>query len=496
MHNTQLRKYFLLLPILVNLVSFKITIAQQFELVNGPLSTKLSDSRSINIIDLNQDGWEDVYISNGKKGGQKDECYFNDGQGNLTVAPVMSATEAQNPSDGASFADINNDGYLDVVISSWYGAPDLLYLNDGKGKLIDHNNAGILPGSFAETAAFGDYNQDGWIDLYVTNSGRTKNNFLYKNRKDGTFELQKEHLLVQAQKLSRCANWVDVNGDGYTDLFVCNEENAPNELYLGKGNGQFEKWKEGAIVTSTKSSMTASWGDIDNDGDFDLFVGNAGYFSPQTNQLFRNDGDHFTELKTGPLTNSKNCTFGSGFGDYDNDGDLDLFITNGFCNTALQNVLYENQGDGSFIEATNLLPGNDTICSFGMAWGDINRDGFLDLIIANCKNGKSDTEKVNTLLMNKGNANHWLSLRLTGTRSNTSAIGAIVKVKARVNGKTFWQIREVSAQSGYAGQNSLVVHFGLGDASVVEQLVIRWPSGGEKVLEGVEVNQLLELVEE
>lgn len=135
--------------------------SQQFELASGFITSKLSDSRSVNFFDLNNDGWEDIYISNGLSGGQPDLFYLNDGTGQFTEVTDMETLQASNPSDGASFVDYNNDGHIDGVISSWYGAEDLLYLNDGNGNLNYNSNAGIATGSFAETATFGDYDNDG-----------------------------------------------------------------------------------------------------------------------------------------------------------------------------------------------------------------------------------------------------------------------------------------------------------------------------------------------
>ena len=246
-------------------------------------------------------------------------------------------------------------------------------------------DAGIAIGSFAETATFGDYDNDGWLDLYITSSGdNDQNNYLYRNLQNGKFERITNHILVSESKLSRGAIWTDINCDGFIDLFVANESNTANDLFYGTGNGNFEKLTTGFIVTNTKGSITASWGDIDNDGDFDLFVGNTLFSAPQTNQIFINHGNEFELLSGDPVTTPNECTYGSAFGDYDNDGDLDLVIANGFCNSGLINRLYKNQGNGTFIDATGEVPSSNR-CSFGIAWGDIDNDGFLDLMTANCK---------------------------------------------------------------------------------------------------------------
>lgn len=477
------------------LISLTAAYGQVFSPASGPVASTLSDSRSVNFLDLNNDGWEDLFISNGLKGGQQDLLYINDGMGNLTPVTNMDIVTASNPADGASFADFNNDGHIDGMVSSWYGSEDLLYLNNGSGKLQYHGNAGIAAGSFAETASFGDFDGDGWLDLYITNSGGTGENYLYKNMKNGNFQQITGHTLVMEKKASRGAIWLDFDNDGIIDLFVTNESNKANDLFRGKGGGVFEKITTGDISTHARGSMTASFGDIDNDGDFDLFIGNAGYFAEQRNQLYLNHGGSFTEVLQDTVARTRGCTYGSAFADFDNDGDLDLAIAHGFCSGNMETQLFENQGDGSFEDVSNLLPANANICSFGIAWGDIDNNGFPDLVIANCKNNIQDTEKANSLLMNQGNNNHWLKISLQGTQSNRSAIGAKIRIKATIDGEAVWQVREIRSQSGYAGQNSLVAHFGLGDATSVDTMYIDWPAIGRQIMTAVSLDQQLTVIE-
>lgn len=469
---------------------------QVFSDASDTFTNPTSDSRSVNFIDLNNDGWDDLYISNGLQGGQRDLLYLNDGTGTLVQVTDMAIVQASSPADGASFADFNNDGHLDAMVSSWYGVADLLYLNDGAGALNFKGSAGIVSGSFAETAAFGDYDNDGWLDLYVTSSGTEGNNFLYRNLKNETFLRVNNHPLVNDNEPSRGAIWGDFNNDGLTDLFVANEGNNPNDLFWGTGGGGFEKLTEGLIVTDSRGSITASWGDIDNDGDLDLFVGNSNFFRPLPDQLFRNMGNGtFEAITDDPVTTASTCSFGSAFADYDNDGDLDLAVSNGFCNAGLPNALFQNQGDGTFVDVSSEFETNEAICSFGVAWGDVNNDGAMDLAFANCKNSATSDELPNSLLMNAGNANAWLKLKLTGVSTNRDAVGARIRARAVIDGVPTWQLRDIQAQTGYAGQNSSTVHFGLGDAAKVDTLIISWPAGNRQIFTDVTPNQLVEVTE-
>ena len=262
--------------------------------------------------------------------------------------------------------------------------------------------------------------------------------------------------------------------DGDQDIFVTNEGNAKNSLYQNEGAGNFTKITGNAIVESIRTSAGSSWADIDNDGDFDLFVAN---WENQSNELFLNNGDgSFSSVNQGPVVSDGGCSFGSAFADADNDGDLDLFVCNAFCGVE-NNFFYRNLGDGTFEKITSGAPATDNGWTFGCAWGDYNNDGFLDLVLANTKN---ENQK-NALYQNDGNENHWFKLNCEGTSCNRSAIGAVIKIKATIDGNAVWQMRRIEGQSGYCSQNSLNVHFGVGDATLIDSLVVQWPSGGASI---------------
>ena len=462
--------------------------------VAGRIVATRSDSRSVNIIDVNKDGWMDVFISNGLEGGQPDLLYINNGDGKFTPVIDAEIVLQSSPSVGASFGDFDNDGEIDGYVTTWYGQPNHLYSIDNSGSFSEVTIDGITLNTFSETAAWGDYDNDGLLDLYLTNSAGDRRNVLLHNDGQGQFTRILTGPMVEENDPSRNANWIDVNDDGLLDLYVTNESNTSNDLYLNTGNGSFTVYERGAPA-SARSTMSSSWGDIDNDGDKDLFIANSAFYRGEANQLYRNDNGIFNEITDGDIDDDGGCSFGSNFGDYDNDGDLDLFVTNGFCDGDLSNFLYENDGTGRFTNRSELMINAKNVCSYGAAWGDLNNDGFLDLVIANCKNRSDASEQSNSLFFGQPNSNNWYKIHLKGVKSNRDAIGAQVRLKATINDKEVWQTRDVSTQSGYSSQNSPIVHFGLGDAESVDSLVVSWPSGETTVITESRVNQLKTITE-
>ncbi len=489
--------------LILSLTIITQTEAQLFTPVQGdPIVSDYTDSRSVNIVDVNNDGADDVFISNGLEGGQDDLLYINNGDATFTKDSSAITSDGKS-SVGASFADYDNDGDLDAYVTNWYGQLNGLFTNDGNGIFNQMGNT-TLPqeASYSETATWGDYDDDGRLDLFVTNSGvqsnaGTRKNALYRQADLGTFVPVDTGVIVTETDYSRNADWLDLDKDGDLDLLVSNESNQPNDWYLNEGDGYFLKQTGQPLVTTNSSTMSFSAGDIDNDGDLDLFFANALYFQEQDNLLFRNENGVFEADENSILSSDGGCSYGSAFGDYNNDGHLDLVVSNGFCNGTdnLKNRLYENQGDGTFIKVENAFSDLPMICSYGLAWGDLNNDGFLDLVIANCKNSPSFPTFPNEVLLNNGNDNNWVKINLIGTISNRSAIGAEINLTASIDGQEVTQLRTISSQSGYAGQNSLTVHFGLGDASTIALIEVHWPSGITTTLQNEPANQTLTIEE-
>jgi uncharacterized repeat protein (TIGR01451 family) len=436
--------------------------------------------------DYDNDGRLDLFVTNWA--GQNNFLYHNKGDGTFEKVTTGRIVNDGGWSRACTWGDYDNDGFLDLFVS-----------NDGGGNFLYHNEGGtaftrVLSGPIVGDdgncygAAWVDYDNDGWLDLFVARHTNA-DNLLYHNKGDGTFDKITTGAIVSDGGYSNPASWGDYDGDGCVDLFVGNVNSQPNFLYHNNCDGSFSKITAGPIVTDVGFSTSSNWVDYDNDGDLDLFVANW----YQDNFLYQNDGDGtFTKIVTGVIVTDGNG-HDSSWADYDNDGDMDLF------EGPLEGLqrLYQNNGDRTFTRITTGPIVADSDASSGV-WGDYDNDGDLDLFVA--RGGDYN----NLLYRNDGNENHWIHLKLvgaapertrTGVGSNRSAIGARVAVTATINGATIEQIQEVSGQTGFLGQNSLDVEFGLGDAAVIESVTVRWPSGVVQVLTDIAADQFLTIHE-
>ena len=455
------------------------SMSQTFtKITTGPVVSTPGDSRSVNWIDMNNDGLVDLFISNGKAGGQNNMLYMNLGNGSFlarTGDPIVSDNK---PSDGATFADSDNDGDADSYVVNWYNFDNLYYINDGIANFTEILGTAVVnTNGYCETASWGDYDNDGLVDLYTTRSGgsaSTDRNRLYHNDGNNSFTEITSGSPVTDLYTSRSVNWTDMDSDGDLDLFVSNEGLTDNDENIYRNDsGTFTRINTGALVNNGGLTMSSSWGDYDNDGDLDVFLAN----DQSSNALFRNEGN-FTFLKiTGDtITNTNDHSFSSAWSDVDNDGDLDLFVTNTY-NSALKqlNFFYLNNGDGSFERIGSSPLATDSSWSYGCAFGDYDNVGFEDLAVATVR--FNNTDPSDFLYHNDGNGNHWSTIKLVGTTTNKSAIGTKIRMKAIISGNPVWQMREISAQSSYCGQNDLRAHFGLGDATVIDSIKVEWLSG-------------------
>jgi tetratricopeptide (TPR) repeat protein len=489
-------------------------------------------------LDYDLDGDLDLYVVNGAAlEGEatttppaRDALYRNEGAGRFTDATARAGIVDRGWGGGCAVGDYDNDGDPDLYVTN-YG-PNVLYRNEGHGIFTDVTAAaGVGDSRWSLGAAFFDAEGDGDLDLYVANYLRFdlavagarqchwkgipvmcgphgfagEEDELFRNNGDGTFSDVSDQAGIAGRALFGMGVVVgDVDGNTHPDVFAANDS-QDNHLFLNDGWGRFQDSALAAGVALSadgrqQASMGADLGDYDNDGDEDLIVTN---FSDDYHTLYRNDGGGlFTDATqaTGldPATRSS-LGWGAGFFDYDNDGDLDLFIASGHVYPQVdgrdpstsyrqQNLLFRNEGDGRFIDVSNRSgPGLRKVrSSRGAAFGDYDDDGDLDVFVVN-------ENDVPSLLRNDGgNARHWLKVRVIGSRSNRDGIGGWVTVQA--DGRT--QARQVRLSAGYLSSHDPRLHFGLGDRALVDRLDVRWPSGARQQLTNVPADRLVTISEE
>lgn len=461
---------------IANSVSVQTTNTSKliFSRLENPLFDSFtSNSWTISWVDINNDGYDDIYITDmGLTAPNR--IFMNNKTGGFTAGQIL-------PEDGVSmsstWADVDNDGDEDLLVLNNTRNPNRFYRNDNGTLVADNTKSFTQDVSYYHGGAFADYDNDNKVDVFMCNYFPTKYNELHRNTNSGNFVKELTDAIPLEANSSLGPTWADYDQDGLMDLFVPNGIGNKNSLFHNDGNGTFSK-KNNIINQEGGKSVGSCWGDIDNDGDLDLFVTNS---NSTTNFLYKNLGSGNFQKITNSIVNQGGSSHGCSFADIDNDGDLDLFVTN----DRIRKFLYFNDGNGNFTENRDEAITYNFGLSFGHAWSDYDHDGDLDLAVATHSNQK------NHIFTNNGNTNKWIEINLKATESNGSAIGT--KIFVETGSKT--QMREVNSQSGFGGQSSYTQHFGLGNAATINTITIKWASGIIQKLTNVSVNQILEIVE-
>lgn len=436
----------------------------------------LKKTYGIQWIDYNSDGLDDLYLV----GDGQNSLFRNTGKGRMQKVNLGAIVMDNEPSRAATWGDYTGDGYPECFVSNAEGN-NSLYVNNGDGSFTKKTSGNIVEdfGTFRSTS-WVDVNNDGHLDLYVTNRNGANVLYMFIPTDDGGGYHVRQRSVIDgdADDQSYGCAWSDYDNDGDADLYVAN--GGEDRFYEQVAVGQFQLLGEAHIQANSATAVGCSWADFNNDGHMDLFVANA----DAPNKLYVNNGDKtFTTRHMDGTPMEDGVSKGSAWGDYDNDGDVDLFVSN---NGSF--LFYINNGAGSF----ERLPVTDFVYfasnSLSTAWGDLENDGDLDLVV-------SSYDHKTMLYENRGNSNHWIKIVCEGNVSNKSGIGAKVHVKATIHGKPVWQMREISSQSGHASQNSFVQHFGLGNASRVDSIVVIWPSGSRQVLVQQAADQRITVIE-
>ena len=486
------RDHVLVVPNLnANTVDFiPIKIDQFTRLTEGDPVNDGGFSMGANWIDYDNDEYLDLFVANWYNAAQRNFLYHNNGDGTFS-----KVTDGIIVNEGGSlagcWADFDNDGDADVYLANPgqgpSGAYNFYYLNNGDGSFTKvTNDASVVERLTSMSSACADYDRDGDLDLYVSHHCPPRNcsNSFFRND-DGRFTKVDHNEIGLDDEDGSYATWCDYDGDGDPDLYNT-RGHVKNGLFQNNGDGTFTQITDNAIAADSIGG--GSWGDYDNDGDFDLFIPGS---RDGRHRLYRNSGNGEFILVTGQemVDESGWNAIGSSWGDCDNDGDLDLVVVGNLYYAPQPNALYENNGDGTFTRVEESEITTDLESSSSAAWGDYDRDGDLDLFITNVN------YENNAFYRNNGNGNNWINIKCIGIVSNRSAIGAKVRVRATINGEGVWQLREISGQTGAKSQNSLNGHFGLGDATIIDETRVEWPSGIIDKLSNVDVNQFLTISE-
>jgi hypothetical protein len=491
-------------------------------------------------IDSDNDGWQDLFLVNGTtldagpESGPGNRLLRNNRNGTFTDVTRQSGLARPGWGQGVCVGDYDNDGFDDLFVTYW--GQNVLYHNSGNGTFTDvteKSGLGSKQTRWGSGCAFVDYDGDGHLDLFVSNyihldlkttplpgtgtcnyQGMPVNcgpqglpratNLLYHNNGNGTFtDVTAASGIAKAGPSYGLGVLVaDFNNDGRPDIYVANDSEA-SYLFWNNGDGTFtEGGLEAGVATNhdgrNQSGMGVAAGDYDCDGLLDILKTN---FSDDLPNLYRNIGKRTFDEQTvgaGLVAYSRLLGWGCGFLDFNNDGWQDIFYVNGHVYPELERihgpthyrqpkVLYENLGNRKFRDVS-ALAGTDIsspLSGRGCAFGDFDNNGLVDIVV----NPINDVPQLLQCFSTTGN--HWISLKLIGTKSNRSAIGARVRCVTGAHA----QIDEVRSGGSFYSQNDLRIHFGIGTANRIDLLEVRWPSGRRDQFTDVPVNQFLKIVE-
>jgi len=476
-------------------------------------------------LDYDQDGYIDLYICSGTwlegftKGEKPDKLpenhlYRNLHNGTFEDVTKKAGANDQSYSMGVTVGDYNNDGYPDIYVSN-YG-PNILYKNNGNGTFTNVTKRARVAGGneCSVGAVWLDYDNDGLLDLYVGNylnfdpkykyyyapdgfpgpmAYDSQADYLYHNKGDGTFEdVTKSMGIIDIDGRAMGVGAADYDDDGFVDIYVANDHTLNYLWHNEGGKGFTDRGTMSGTAFSQAGeatvSMSVDFADYNSDGLLDMFISDDTYCS-----LYENMGNGVFSDKSYPsgisMAAAQFVGWSSSFVDYDNDGDVDIFKTNGALKHLYghEDQLFENTEDGKFkdvsVESGSYF--KEEYVGRGACLGDYDNDGDFDVYIVNLNN------RGMFLRNNKGNQNNWLILSLVGQTSNRDGIGSRVKVTA--GGKA--QVAQKRSTTGYLSQNDPRMHFGLAKNEMVEKIEIKWPSGKLQVLENIKANQILSVKE-
>lgn len=458
-------------PIFLSAQQF-VDKASEFGINAAPLN--ISFGSGLSFYDFNQDGFDDLSFAM-----TDDHLVFYQNTGDGFAQVLTDQLFIVGEGKHVLWVDYNNDGHLDIAVSVNYGRYSM-YRNNGDFTFTNVSEeigfANVVERHYG--LSFCDYDNDGDLDMYLCvyalDSGNDEfnaNNHLYRNNGDGTFtDVSLEAGVADGVKLSFQSVWFDYDNDGWIDLFIINDRLYSNSLYRNNGDGTFTNMTDFAFVGfAGHDPMTASVADFENDGDLDVYFTNTGVSGKKPKLLVNNNNGTFTEMAEAWAVQFDHWSWGAVWFDYDNNGLQDLYVCTGdpsVIATQQPNYFFINNGD-IFEEANSVFPEVPGLRSFAVARGDINNDGYYDLAVANRFPNNA------YIWQNAGGDNNYIKVTLEGTVSNRQAIGSWIRVYAGGETYTQWTL----CGENYLGQNSQHHIFGLGSLEVVDSVSVQYNMG-------------------
>jgi len=478
-------RYVILILFSINLLSAQVAFEESAQQLGISINCEYTFlGNGITFFDYDNDGLDDITVATALG----DPIYFYKNINGNFVSQTLNISNNNARNKQVNWVDIDNDGDNDLFITSDESG-NRLFENLGNMIMSEiTSTSGMLTDNFPYYgASWGDYNNDGFLDVFISIRDPFIPNILYRNNGDKTFTLANvEAGLLTDGYMSFCSAFIDYDNDGDQDIYVANDKYAnPNLMYRNNGDGTFT---EVGNITGTDVSidaMSVTVEDFNYDGWLDIYITN----DPSNNILFVNNGDGtFTDMAQSYQVTFNSSSWGAVFLDADNDKDLDLYVSgegNGTVSPFLSSAFYENINSSLFQLNNNAVPG-DFAYNYGNATGDVDNDGYPEIVVNNI-----DHENIFLWKNTTNTSNNWLKVKLEGTTSNRNGIGSFIEISINANK----QYRYTCLGEGYLSQNSATEQFGLGTETIVDYVKVKWLSGIEDIFYNVSPNQTMNIIE-
>lgn len=510
------------------MIKLTLTVFLTFILITLNAQTFVENASNVNIdqlhvepqimgggaafFDFNNDNFDDLYLTGGMG---RDHLYINNQDGTFTEASISVGigVTANHNTVGVATGDIDNDGYRDIFVTTDQFSANLLFKNNGDGTFSDiSTQAGITDSAWSASASFGDYNLDGYLDIYVANyvdfpfvpgipfydtTVLGVNNYFYVNNGDGTFSEKADFLGIQDNGTALSVIFTDFDNDNDVDIYLGNDfgmDYNPNFMFENLYPiDSFANITQSSGTGAAIYTMGTVAGDYNEDGLLDYYVSNMA-----DNILYHNNGNNtFTDLATSLTVGVPAVTsWGGFFFDYDNDSYIDLFAASGQMifrepNQYQINNLFKNNNGTNYSDVALTEGLADSSRSRGAAYSDFDNDGDIDFVIVNVHVDSNTNDRTWFMENQSTSAGNYIKVKLIGTVNNRDGFGAHVEVKS--NGRTL--LRAIDGGSGYLSHSSSIAHFGLGSLTTIDSIVVHWPGGAVQLETNININQQIEIIE-